>query len=264
MRVLQLSIESKQTCKNITLRPSQNSSKMTTTIQSGYKSPAGLEASAVKSIPKTNSETNLKEKKSIGKKIKEFFKKPFTKKAATATEIPFDARTDISSSQNLNIPAKMEWNPYQQPAHGQIFVPGSIAVLKTGNETIAYVPGNIAVAINRPGMNMDSVPMLLAQNTVQETDQVLEETPKIEGELSPKFEVMSPHYNPVDVAAQLNDVEHMNEKDAEAYKNMRESRMLYASNTMKPATMNDPKFYQMQKASYENSRDSIRGSRTLA
>jgi hypothetical protein len=199
----------------------------------------------VKGNPRTTSET--KEKKSLGKKITDFFKKPFAKKANTATEIPVDQRTDVSGSQHLEKPAKLAWNPYQQPAHGQIFIPGSIAVIKTGNETVAYVPGNIAVAVNKPGMDMHAVPMLLAQNAVQEIDQVLEETPKLEGGLSPKWEVMSPHYNPVDVAAQLNDVEHMNELDAAAYKNMRESRMLYASNTAQNQTMmNDPKYAAAQ------------------
>lgn len=242
---------------------------MATTTQSGYRSPSGLEASSVKGLPNSSSATNLKEKKSLGKKIKDFFKKPFTK-AATATEIPLDQRTDISSSQNLEKPVKLEWNPYQQPAHGQIFVPGSIAVIQQGGQTIAYVPGNIAVAVNRPGINMDAMPVLLAQNTVQETDQVLEETPKPEGEMSPTFEVMSPKYNPVDVAAQINDVEHMNEKDAEAYRNMRESRMLYASNTQQPSMMNDPKYYlaQMQKSTAkpgEYNRESVRReSRTIA
>jgi len=164
---------------------------------------------------------------------------------------------------------KAAWNPYQQPAHGQIFIPGSIAVIKTGNETVAYVPGNIAVAVNKPGMDMHAVPMLLAQNAVQEIDQVLEETPKPEGEMSPKWEVMSPHYNPVDVAAQLNEVEHMNELDAAAYKNMRESRMLYASNTTQnQAMMHDPKYVaQMKKSTLkpsEYAREVGRGSRQFA
>jgi len=119
---------------------------------------------------------------------------------------------------------------------------------------------------------MDSMPMLLAQNTVpvQETAAVMEETPnKLEGEMSPKFEEMSPQFNPVDIAAQINDVEHMNEKDAEAYKHMRESRMLYASNTQQPSMMHDPKYYiaQMKKSTAkvnDYGRDSIRESRTFA
>jgi len=214
---------------------------MATAIQSGYRSPSELSADSMKGIPKSGSETQLKEKKSLGKKIKDFFKAPFTKKASTATDIPLDQRTDISGSQNFEQKAhkahqqQLGWNPYQHPAHGQIFVPGSIAVIRNGNETVAYVPGNIAVAINRPGMDMNAVPMLLAQNAtpVQEIDQVMEETPnKLEGEQSPKFEIISPKYNPVDVAAKIDDVEHMNEKEAEMYKDMRESRMLYASNTM--------------------------------
>jgi len=224
----------------------------------------------MKGIPQSNSATNIKEKKSLGKKLKDWFKKPFTK-ASTATEIPLDQRTDISGSQNFEkVKAPAEFNPYQHPAHGQIFIPGSIAVIKNGNETVAYVPGNIAVAVNRPGLNMDAVPMLLAANTVvPEIDQVMEETPKLEGELSPKFEVMSPHYNPVDVAGQLDDVEHMNEKDAEMYRSMRESRMLYASSTQRPVVMNDPKFYlaQVRKSTVKlnDGRDSsLRESRTYA
>jgi hypothetical protein len=219
-----------------------------------YRSPSELSSVSVKGNARTTSET--KEKKSLGKKITDFFKKPFAKKANTATEIPVDQRTDVSGSQHLEKPAKA-WNPYQQPAHGQIFIPGSIAVIKTGNETVAYVPGNIAVAVNKPGMDMHAVPMLLAQNAVPEIDQVLEETPKPEGEMSPKWEVMSPHYNPVDVAAQLNEVEHMNELDAAAYKNMRESRMLYASNTTQNQ-MHDPKYVAQMKKSTLNPNDYAR------
>lgn len=222
---------------------------MATTNQANYRSPSGLSADSIKGIPQASSETKIKEKKSLGKKIKDWLKKPFTK-PSTANDIPLDQRTDISSSQNFDkIQKKPEWNPYQQPAHGQIFVPGSIAVIRNGNETVAYVPGNIAVAINRPGMDMNAVPMLLAQNAapVQEIDQVMEETPKLEGEQSPKFEELSPKYNPVDVAAQINEVEHMNEKDAEMYQNMRESRMLYASTSQQPPQMTGPKYADVKK-----------------
>jgi len=213
---------------------------MTTTMQSG----------STKGIPQVNSETKIKEKKSLGKRIINWFKKPF-KKASTSTDIPSDTRTDAGSSQNLDKSKKKDkfahlgFNPYQHPAHGQIFVPGSIPVIRNGNQT-GFVEGNIAVAYNAPGLNMNSVPMLLASNTVQECDPVKEETPKLEGEMSPKYEEM-PQINPVDIAGQLKDIEHMNEKDAEAYKYMRESRMLYASNTQQNTMMmNDPKYYVAQ------------------
>jgi len=231
---------------------------MTTTMQSIYRSTPDLKVMS-KSI--TTETQAVKEKKSLGKKIKEFFKKPFAK-PATATELQFDQRTAVSTSQNLAQPA---WNPYQQPAHGQVFIPGSIAVIRNGSETVGYVPGNIAVAVNRPGIDMNHVPMLVATNDVPvEVDQVMEETPKEQGELSPKFEVMSPKYNPADVAAQINDVMHMNEKEAEMYRDMRESRMLYASNTYVP---NQVYRSQMKKSTIkfsEADRESIRGSRTFA
>jgi len=240
-------------------------------MQSNYRSPSELDAGSTKGIPQAGSETKIKEKKSLGKKIIGWFKKPF-KKASTSTDIPSDQRTDAGSSQNLDKPkakkdkfAHLGFNPYQQPAHGQIFVPGSIPVIRKGSETI-FVPGNIAVAINAPGLNMHSVPMLLASNTVQECEPVKEETPKLQGEMSPKFEDM-PEHNPVDIAAQINDIEHMNEKAAEAYKDMRESRMLYASNTQQTTMMmNDPKYYvaQMNKSMAkvnEYGRDAIREAR---
>lgn len=108
---------------------------------------------------------------------------------------------------------------------------------------------------------MDAVPMLLAQNTVQETEAVLEQTPaQPEGEMSPQWEVMSPKFNPVDVAAQINDVEHMNERDAEYYRDMRESRMLYASNTQQPSLYVN----QKKRTTIKGDRDSLRESRTFA
>lgn len=247
---------------------------MATAIQHGFRSPVDqLETDrSLKGIPQTTSETNIKEKKSLGKKLKDWLKKPFTK-PKTATDIPLDQRTDISSSQNLDAvkqitpPKPEKFNPYQHPAHGQIFIPGSIAVVRNGNETLAYVPGNIAVAINKPGINLDSMPILLAQNTVAETDPVEEQTPKLEGEMSPQFEVLSPKFNPVEVAAQINNVEHMNEKEAAMYAHMREPRMLYASNTtqMNPAMYVHPT--QMKKSMAklnENGRDSMRESRQYA
>lgn len=241
---------------------------MATQVQSGFRSPSELHqesSSSLKGIPKSGSESQLKPKKSLGKKIKEWFKKPFTK-ASTATEIPFDQRTDISSSQNLDKPVKQTWNPYQHPAHGQIFIPGSIAVIRNGQETVAYVPGNIAVAVNRPGMDMNSVPMLLATNQqpVLETDPVMEETPKLVGEQSPKWEEMSPKYDPADTALKMYDIQHMNEKEAEAYKNMRESRMLYATNTYVPNQTYQANLKRSTIKFSEADRESIRGSRTFA
>jgi len=238
---------------------------MATHMQSGsVRSPSAVDADSVKGMQRTTSDPQIKVKKSLGTKIKDFFKKPFTKKASTATDIPLDQRTDISSSQNLD--KKQGWNPYQQPAHGQIFVPGSIAVVKRGEETVAYVPGNIAVAINRPGLDMNNVPMILAQNQVEEADQVMEETPKVADEMSPKFEEIEPQYNPVDVAAQVHEFEHMNEIDAKRYGAMRESRMLYTSNTIQPyAQQGYPSSVKKPTYIKPNDREAVmRGSRTYA